>query len=677
MEDFTELSFSNVIVVTNLPSGVTPEKQGKLQSFLSKVVSSDPSADIIDVHFPLDSATSATLGIAIVTLSDESIVAKVIERVDGFEVSKGQALRAFPFDVAESILEDAAAVSSDSSVLDRSQYRDWIRDEPRMEQLLTRFDDETEIYWVDPLDPLPKLYYGGEREKVGGKKWCDLNVSFSPNGSYLLTLHGPGVAVWGGPQFGSKTRFEHSHVSGAIFSPNEEYLLTFRHPMSSDDREVVKVWQVLNGELLRSFGSSGLVSELNESGFAWSASSNYLARIVNGAVFVYETPTMQLARQAPLRYENVKVVSWAPVGDWLAVWTPETSNEPGSLVVVDAGTRAEVTTKKLFSTGDAPAEVWWHPEADYLALKASRLLSRSKKSGKTVFEVIRLRENNCPSDAIENISNVVSVSWEPCSSRFALIMGEDKKVVPSATCPTGIVTEFKLKLYTLAAGKPLEEPKKDSIVPLMNGSFNRVEWSPNGQHFVLFQGPVQSKPLEISAYSPDRKTATTGNPNGELLFYSATSSGVLELMCKEEHMNMNRAIWDPSGRFLVTAVQLNVHEKNAPSYKMEQYSGYYLWTFQGRNLRKVEGVRLWNVEWRPHVQGAVSSKEKKMLVKSLREKSVVFEEEDRKVKNAKKSNFQSGFQAKQDVFDLELAAIDEHFEERIRENPKWAALYAA
>ena len=676
-----ELSFSNVIVVTNLPVGVPPEKQAKLETFLSKVISADPSGDISEITIPLNPENSTTLGVGIVRLSDDSKVGPVISRVDGFEVSRGQALRAFPFEVAESILEEAEEAnnhahhdeeeaSSVVQIMNRSTQRDWLLEEPRMEQIMARFDDETEISWIDPLEPVPKVYYGGSREKVSGKKWCDLNVEWSPSGSYLLTYHGPGVAVWSGKEFVNKVRIEHAHVSGAIFSPDEQYLLTY-------DREVVKVWRLVNGELLRTFSNTteGILSnEHNESGFLWSPSSQFLSRIVHGVVFVYETPSMKLSQSAPLRYSNVKLMSWSPVEDWLAVWSPENSNEPASLVVVDVGSadRREITAKKLFSTGDSPAEISWHPLGDALALKASRLLTRSKKTGKSVFEVIRFGEKGVPSEPIENFGScVVSISWEPLlNGRLALVVGEDKKVAPSSTNPTGIVTDYKLKFYSVSAGKPIGEPT--TTLALQNGTFNTVSWSPYGQYFVLLQGPAsQIKRNEISAFAPSLKNASTGNPNGELIFYSCTPSGTLELIRKDEHVNCNLISWDPSGRFLLTAVALNVLEKNAPSYKMEQYSGYHLWTFQGRSLKKVDGVRLWNVQWRPHVRNLLTAKDKKTLLKQLREKAPEFEEQDRAIKNSKKDSFLSGFRAKQELFNQELSAIDAHFEDMHKQFPLW------
>jgi translation initiation factor 3 subunit B len=149
----------------------------------------------------------------------------------------------------------------------------------------------------------------------------------------------------------------------------------------------------------------------------------------------------------------------------------------------------------------------------------------------------------------------------------------------------------------------------------------------------------------------------------------------VELLRKDEHVNCNQVEWDPSGRFLVTAVALNVAEKNAPSYKMEQYSGYSLWTFQGRNLKKVDGVRLWNVQFRPHVRALLSGKDKKSLLKQLRDKTPVFDEQDRIIKGAKKNVFLSGFHDKQRAFNEELAAIDAHFADMIAQDSKWARAY--
>jgi hypothetical protein len=122
-----------------------------------------------------------------------------------------------------------------------------------------------------------------------------------------------------------------------------------------------------------------------------------------------------------------------------------------------------------------------------------------------------------------------------------------------------------------------------------------------------------------------------------------------------------------------------VAEKNAPSYKLEQYSGYALWTFQGRNLKRFEGTRLWNVAFRPHVTGILGPKDKKAVLKQLRDKAPIYDEQDKAVKNAKKEVFLGGFRSKQRAFNDELAAIDTHFMDALNheELQKWKVIYNA
>ena len=109
---------------------------------------------------------------------------------------------------------------------------------------------------------------------------------------------------------------------------------------------------------------------------------------------------------------------------------------------------------------------------------------------------------------------------------------------------------------------------------------------------------------------------------------------------------------------------------------MEQNSGYSLWTFQGRNLKREDGIRLWNIQWRPHVvSDSLSVKERKVVLKNLKEKSIQFDLEDKSIKNAKKKSALSGFRDKQSVFNEELNAIDETMDERLNERIEWKDMY--
>ena len=79
-----------------------------------------------------------------------------------------------------------------------SDLRDWMMDGLAREQFVCRFDQgDNEIYWHNSITNTAELEYDGERERKGGKVWCDSKVQWSPRGSYLATFHRPGIALWG------------------------------------------------------------------------------------------------------------------------------------------------------------------------------------------------------------------------------------------------------------------------------------------------------------------------------------------------------------------------------------------------------------------------------------------------------------------------------------------------
>ena len=49
---------------------------------------------------------------------------------------------------------------------------------------------------------------------------------WSPQGSYLATLHMKGVALWGTPKWKRLQRFQHAGVNAIQFSPKENFLVS-------------------------------------------------------------------------------------------------------------------------------------------------------------------------------------------------------------------------------------------------------------------------------------------------------------------------------------------------------------------------------------------------------------------------------------------------------------------
>ena len=58
------------------------------------------------------------------------------------------------------------------------------------------------------------------------QNWTDMPEVWSPQGSYLATLHMKGVALWGTPKWKRLQRFQHPGVNGIQFSPKENFLVS-------------------------------------------------------------------------------------------------------------------------------------------------------------------------------------------------------------------------------------------------------------------------------------------------------------------------------------------------------------------------------------------------------------------------------------------------------------------
>merc|ERR1719420_881784 len=100
---------------------------------------------------PFNDETGQTEGLMIVTFENSADATKACETLDQFDEIMTRREEFVPKRTLEHF--------------DRSDFRDWLADKKCREQLLLRYQDETEIYWHDMMTGTPQLCYGGEREK--------------------------------------------------------------------------------------------------------------------------------------------------------------------------------------------------------------------------------------------------------------------------------------------------------------------------------------------------------------------------------------------------------------------------------------------------------------------------------------------------------------------------------
>lgn len=246
-------------------------------------------------------------------------------------------------------------------------------------------------------------------ERNQRKKWTETYSQWSPQGTYIATLHGPGVALWGGPTFERINRFAHAEASLIDFSPSEKYLITWSRrpieipanalnnknfPFTADDEgNHVCIWDILTGQLQRSFPmptpppSTAITPAEEEERkrvafswpmFKWSGDERYFARVVPGvSIQCYETPSFRLLDNKSIKIEGVVDFDWAPLGEKereqdaqreeaieqgqkapparenvLAYWVPEVANQPARVTILSLPSRKVVRSKNLVNVSD-------------------------------------------------------------------------------------------------------------------------------------------------------------------------------------------------------------------------------------------------------------------------------------------------------------------------------------
>lgn len=383
------------------------------------------------------------------------------------------------------------------------------------------------------------------------------------------------------------------------FSPCEEYLVTHSLIMDAEGMPIVllKVSNVRTGELVRSFqGPPGdfVVSktpldspkpdELVWPLLKWAGGTNdkYFAKLgtsknQQAMISVYETPEMVLVDKKSLKLEAVQSFEWSPSDPVLCIYQRESGNLPARISLMKIPERTELRQKNLFNVQDV--FIHWHPQGDYLAIRVNRH-TKTKKSTYYGFELFRIREKDIPMEVMElpnKSEKIVAFAWEPHGIRFVVVHGEGPR--------------YNVSFYSMRKEKG--KSGVHLIGSLENRTVTAVHWSPKGSTVIL-AGPTPSCLLE---------------------FFNVD---LFETMGTGDHYMSTEITWDPSGRYAATAV----------TTLSETDNGYFLWSFQGRLLRKEPIDRFFLFRWRPRRPSLLSNEKKQEIERNLEMYSKKYDEED-------------------------------------------------
>ncbi|XP_017782495.1 PREDICTED: eukaryotic translation initiation factor 3 subunit B [Nicrophorus vespilloides] len=411
--------------------------------------------------------------------------------------------------------------------------------------------------------------------------WTQTYIKWSPLGTYLSTFHKQGIALWAGPNFTQYKKFSHNLVQFIDYSPCEKYLVTYSPQIDTDnpDQKRIIIWDIRTGLEKRSFDPEGPSAWPI---FRWSHDDKYFARMGNEILSVYETPSFFLMDKKSLKIPGIRDFSWSPTDNIIAYWVAEDKDVPARVILLEIPNKQEIRSKNLFSVADC--KIHWQKSGDYLCVKVDRYAKVRKEKNEFKysgmyynFEIFHMREKQIPVDSVDCKEPIQAFAWEPVGTKFSFIHGDSPNI--------------NVSFYGIRIGQAPILLKK-----FEKRSCNHLFWCPTGQYIVL---------------------AGVGSNGGSLEFVDTKEFLVMN---STDHFQMSDVEWDPTGRYVVTGVSV---------WKTKVDTGYWIWSFQGKILKRINQEKFAQLLWRPRPNTLLTDQMQKDIKKNLKKYYAQFESKDR------------------------------------------------
>ncbi|KAH8645514.1 eukaryotic translation initiation factor eIF2A-domain-containing protein [Xylariales sp. PMI_506] len=623
--------YDTFVVIDGLPE-VTEEQKPKLVKFLLKKLLSVGKTKEENIYMPLGE-NGKSLRFAFVEYSSPAEAAAAVRQLDQVPLDKKHTMRVNKMTdieryAKEGRVEDEYVAPTIEPFTEKEHLRSFLADPSG------RGRDQFALYRGDAVG----VFWNNEKESpeniVDRQHWTESFIQWSPQGTYLTSVHQQGVQLWGGDSWSRQKRFAHPFVNLITFSPSEKYVVTWSnrpisipeegHPQLSvdDDGKNYIIWDVETGKPLRSFANIDVPAAPDGSvkappkvfpGFKWSADDKYVARLVPGqSISVYELPRMNLLDKTTIKIEGVVDFEWAPstpqrdgnkqYEQLFCYWTPEMGSNPAKVGLMTIPSKEVIRSLNLFSVSDA--KLHWQSDATYLAVKVDRH-SKSKKSQATTLEIFRVKEKGVPVEVVDTIKDtVINFAWEPKGDRFVIITTTEpvgQTAVPPKTSASFFCPE-KAKGNVAGNFKHLRTLEKKN--------HNAIYWAPRGR-FVVLATIANTQSSDLDFYDLDFE--------GEKPESDKDLTANLQHMRGAEHYGITDLQWDPSGRYVATWASV---------WKHTMENGFHLYDFKGEALREDPVEKFKQFAWRPRPPTLLTKDEQKQIRKNLREYSKVFDVED-------------------------------------------------
>ncbi|KAI4456594.1 eukaryotic translation initiation factor 3 eif3 -related [Holotrichia oblita] len=336
----------------------------------------------------------------------------------------------------------------------------------------------------------------------------------------------------------------------------------------------------------------------------WSPLGTYLSTFHKQGIALWGGPNFTQYKK--FSHSLVQLIDFSPCEKYLVTYSPliEINNPDQMRIIIwDIRTGQE---KRSFNP-DAPS-AWpifrWSHDDKFFARMGTDILSIYETPSFGLLDKKSLK-----------ISGIRDFSWSPTDNVIAYWVAEDKDVPAKVTLldiPNKAETRNKnlfnvadCKIHWQKSGDYLCV-KVDSVkigqAPTLLKKFekracNHLFWSPNGQYVVL--------------------AGLGANGGGSLEFVDTNEFLVMNTT---DHFMMSDVEWDPTGRYIVTGVSV---------WKTQVDTGYWIWSFQGKILKRINLDRFAQLLWRPRPPTLLSEEQQKEIKIKLKKYYPQFESKDR------------------------------------------------
>lgn len=592
----------NVVVVDNIPK-VEPARQDKLKNIIEKLFSN--AGEIVNVFYPKD-AEGFTKGYCFLEYKNPLNAEEAVKAYGNHRLDKNHTFMVnlfTDFQKYENIPAVWEAPTPQPYEAQNDLYS-FLTEPEAFDQYCVVVDSgnfSMAQFWQN-TQPEPT-------ELLKKEKFTEQTVKWSPLGTYIVAFHKQGVAIWGGPKFTKINKFPHPGTSHVDFSPRENFIVTYGSSLSGGK---VIIWDIRTGLEKRSF----VADALNPfSIFRWSHDDKYVACMGDNCIHIYETESFYLLDKKSIKIDGIRGFNWSPTDNIIAYWVAEQTDVPARVTLMEIPKRREIRTKNLFNVADC--KIHWQKSGDYLCVKVDRF-SKSKKDKKDLdmkflgmfynFEIFHMREKDIPVDSVEIKDTILAFAWEPIGDKFAIIHGE------SSSCNVSFYEAKK----GLALVKKMEKK-----------TCTHLFWSPRGQFIVLANCSMGS--------------------------FEFVDTSDFVIMNSGDHYRAFQVDWDPTGRFVSTGIS---------AFKIKDDQGYYIWSFQGKILRRLNLKNFLQLFWRPRPNTLLSEVQQKDIKKNLKKYYSQFENKDRLRMT----------RASKDLLEKRAKLREEFMEYRTKRVQEWANL---